>query len=66
MDDIRHIRQSLGLTQADFADKLGLHQSTISRFEKGALPLDKRTLLAAQALLAASASEGDATVGKAA
>jgi hypothetical protein len=37
------------------ADKLGLHQSTISRFETGELPLDKRTLLAAQALLKAAA-----------
>jgi transcriptional regulator with XRE-family HTH domain len=52
MDDIRHIRQTLGLTQAEFADKLGLHQATISKFEKGGLPVDKRTLLAAQALLA--------------
>lgn len=59
MDDIRHIRQALGLTQADFAEKLGLHQSTISRFEKGALPLDKRTLLAARALLAAAPDQRD-------
>ncbi len=51
MTDIRQIRQALGLTQTDFAERLGLHQSTISRFEKGALPVDKRTRLAAQALL---------------
>jgi len=51
MTDIRQIRQALGLTQTDFAERLGLHQSTISRFEKGALPVDKRTELAAQALL---------------
>lgn len=50
MDELRTIRTELGLTQAEFADRLGLHQSTISRFEKGDLPLDKRTLLAAQAL----------------
>lgn len=54
MDDIRQIRQALGLTQSEFADRMGLHQSTISRFERGDLPLDKRTLLAAQALLAGS------------
>lgn len=50
MDELRTIRTELGLTQAEFADRLGLHQSTISRFENGDLPLDKRTLLAAQAL----------------
>lgn len=51
MEDIRDIRRHLGLTQSEFADRLGLHQSTISRFESGDLPLDKRTVLAAQALL---------------
>lgn len=52
MDDIRNIRKQLGLTQAEFADRLGLNQSTISRLENGEIPLDKRTQLAAQALLA--------------
>lgn len=51
MDTILSIRKALGLSQAEMADALGLHQSTISRFETGELPLDKRTLLAAQALL---------------
>jgi hypothetical protein len=32
---------------------MGLSQSSISRFESGDLPLDKRTLLAAKALLQA-------------
>lgn len=51
MQDIKTIRQALSLSQAQMADQLGLHQTTISRFESGDLPLDKRTLLAAQALL---------------
>jgi len=51
MDNIQAIREALDLTQAQFADLLGLHQSTVSRFERGELPVDKRTLLAAQALL---------------
>lgn len=55
MDDLQTIRKALNLSQAELADKLGLHQSTISRFETGELPLDKRTLLAAQALLKAAA-----------
>lgn len=51
MDDIRSIREALGLSQAQMAEKLEVHQSTISRFENGDLPTDKRTLLAARALL---------------
>ena len=50
MDNIRDIRRQLGLTQCEMADRLGLNQSTISRFERGDLPVDKRTMLAARAL----------------
>lgn len=59
MADIRSIRTELKLTQAEFADELGVHQSTISRFETGEQPVDKRTLLAAQALLAARRASGE-------
>jgi transcriptional regulator with XRE-family HTH domain len=50
MVDIRAIRADLKLSQAELADKLGLHQTTISRFETGDLPIDKRTELAVLAL----------------
>jgi hypothetical protein len=56
MENIRDIRRQLGLTQIEMAERLGLHQSTISRFESGELPVDKRTALAAKALLAQSSS----------
>lgn len=52
MNAIRDARLRLGLTQIGLAEKLGLHQSTISRFENGSLPLDERTTLAVEALLA--------------
>lgn len=52
MNAIRDARQRLGLTQIELAGKLGLHQSTISRFENGSLPIDERTELAVEALLA--------------
>jgi transcriptional regulator with XRE-family HTH domain len=52
MADIRTIRRQLGVTQVELAERLGLHQSTISRFEKGSLPLDERTRLALEALVA--------------
>ncbi len=50
MNELLRIRKALDLTQVEFADRLGLHQSTVSRFENGDLPIDKRTLLAAKAI----------------
>ena len=52
MEDIRTIRRRMGVTQIELAGMLGLHQSTISRFEKGTLPVDERTELALEALVA--------------
>lgn len=37
-DRIRQIRESIGLTQEDLAEKLGVRSSTISRYEKDRLP----------------------------
>jgi DNA-binding XRE family transcriptional regulator len=51
MTDIRAIRRELQLSQAELATKLGLHQTTISRFETGDLALDERTELALEALV---------------
>jgi DNA-binding transcriptional regulator YiaG len=31
--DIKELRQQLGLTQAEFAERLGVNQATISRWE---------------------------------
>jgi transcriptional regulator with XRE-family HTH domain len=50
MLDIAAIRKELNLTQAQLAEKLGLHQTTISRFETGEMPLDPRTKLAIEML----------------
>jgi len=51
METIADIRKALGLTQAEMADRLGLHQSTICRMERGEVETDKRTMIAAQTLL---------------
>lgn len=51
MNRIAYAREQLELSQADLAEKLGVHQTTVSRFEKGRLPLDERTALALDALL---------------
>lgn len=50
MDTVRDIRKALNLSQGELAAKLGLHQTTISRFETGDLPVDERTRLALEAL----------------
>jgi transcriptional regulator with XRE-family HTH domain len=55
MLDMVAIRKELNLTQAQLAEKLGVHQTTVSRFETGELPLDKRTRLALEALRKAAA-----------
>lgn len=48
---IRDIRHRLGLTQIEMAAELGVRQSSISRIESGRAPVNKRTQLAAEALL---------------
>ena len=39
------------MTQAELADALGMNQASISRMEAGTQPTDKRTLIAAQAII---------------
>ncbi|WP_426254521.1 helix-turn-helix domain-containing protein [Sphingomonas sp. DC2300-3] len=52
MDAIKQTRKKLGATQAELAEMLGINQSTVSRLERGALPIDPRTALALEALSA--------------
>jgi transcriptional regulator with XRE-family HTH domain len=61
MTDIRDIRTSLGLTQAELATRLGIHQTSVSRMEKGEWPLDARTELALAALVMQSAGAAPLT-----
>lgn len=51
MADIKSVRNALNLSQAGLAAKLGVHQTTVSRFESGDLPMDERTALALDALM---------------
>jgi len=51
MDSILDIRKALGVSQVEMAEQLGLNQSTISRFERKEIVPDKRTMIAARALL---------------
>ena len=60
MSQIKDIRNNLGLTQAEMADRLGITQSTLSRLETGVIVANKRTLMAAQALLGSRPAKASA------
>lgn len=38
---IKRLRERLGLTQAQMADRIGVNQSTVHRWEEGILPPNK-------------------------
>lgn len=50
--DIASARKTLGLSQAELAERLGVNQASISRFETGELIPNARTVLAIKALFA--------------
>ena len=55
--DIKQTRETLGLTQAQLGEKLGLDGSMISKMESGTLLVGPRTALALEALLARAQKE---------
>lgn len=40
---LRALRLTLGLTQCQLADALGMHPNTVARMERGEKPISKRT-----------------------
>ncbi len=36
-DEVRRLRQRLGLTQAQLAERIGVHQNSLARWERGEL-----------------------------
>lgn len=50
VNDIRENRESLGWTQAQLADQLGVTHATVSRIESGDIPLNIRTLIALEVI----------------
>ena len=64
MNTVKHLRQSLSLSQAEFADLVGISQQHLSGVESGARPLSDRTVHAICTACAVSESwlrtgEGD-------
>lgn len=51
MSEITTIRKALGLTQVEFAQRMSVRQSTVSRWETGVMTPTERDLLAARYLL---------------
>jgi DNA-binding transcriptional regulator YiaG len=51
MNEIRSIRQQLGLSQSAFAERMGVRQATVSRWETGEIAVPDRLVMAAQFLL---------------
>lgn len=49
--DLRAAREALGLTQTEFAARLGVHWTTVSRWENGRLPISKRVAMAVKGMM---------------
>ena len=49
--NIKEAREKLGLTQIDFALRLGLTRDHISKMERGVKPVQRQTELAIECLL---------------
>lgn len=49
-DEIKAIREAAGLTQVRFAEELGVHSITLSRFERGVEPVTRVVGLALREL----------------
>ena len=58
--ELKAIRAGLGLSQVDFARRLGLSRRRLQDFEGGE-PVDKRTHMAALAVKAGLGTDADAT-----
>jgi DNA-binding XRE family transcriptional regulator len=50
-NEILHIRKALGLTQPELADRLGVDQSTVWRWENEVVTPSKATMIALRSML---------------
>lgn len=50
--EIRYLRRVLDMTQSELADRLGMHRTTVARWEIGEVPIGKAESMAVRALVA--------------
>ena len=51
-DELKALRKAAGMTQADFADAIGMSRKAVNEMEAGKAPIERRTEIAARVLLA--------------
>jgi len=51
-EEVRFIRKALRLSQSEFADRLGVHRTTVTRWETGEVPVEAPVSIAIRALAA--------------
>lgn len=49
-DELKEVRQEMGLTQGELAERLGLSPQFVGRMERGAQAIEPRTVLAVRQL----------------
>lgn len=49
--DLRAFRDMLGLTQAELAERIGMHPNSVARMERGELAISARTAAAVRLLV---------------
>lgn len=59
---VRHLRTTLGVTQKDLAGRLGLNQSTVSRWERGVTRPDIATRRRLHALVESAVGEAESSL----
>lgn len=51
-EEVRFVRKALQLSQAELADRLGVHRTTVTRWEIGEVPIEPTVSIAIRALAA--------------
>jgi DNA-binding transcriptional regulator YiaG len=58
--DMKHRRRALELTQTDLAKRLGVHSMTVSRWERGTVPIPEPVSLLLKVWVTAEKERGKA------
>lgn len=56
-EELKALRQRLGMSQQAFADAIGMGREAVNKMESGKLPIERRTELAARYVALTSSSQ---------